>query len=554
MGESILTEKLHLGILGGAFLGLLSLHVFVFSFQFPILLQMGYSILVLYWICVNRYRIVDKSLGRLLQAISCCLILYYLSVSLKYYSTEDSFVNRLPWYFSYIPLLMVTVFSMFTAGRIGKREEEEHFKFYRLLYFGPGVMGFLFLTNDIHNLAFRFHEEKVWTGVYFQGPLYYAMVFWVIACLCIIPIIVYTKCKNRAIRRKIWVPFMPLLFGLAYFILYDRFYLFRKMFLTVDFFSLMIVGFWEGCIFTGLIPSNTGYRSIFSFSSANAFITDEKKNIVYCSEQVAEFPIEVLQMRAEEQFILDENTLLKATPIHGGYVYWQEDLTKLNSLKEELADIRNMIAEENDLLKAEQELGEDQAQIRTRNNIYDCITEMTQEKLSFIEKTLNDLHAEDLDKPEKLGYICVLNAYVKRFSNLFLLSQQSQEIQIKELDYCVMETMNCLKLLGVACSLESDIDGMVPALWIQTAYQWFEKILEGEWQSIMEEGGIIVRLAGNFSGFRMRVVLEGKCKEKKIPSYNSVEISMLGGLVKAWTDEDDEQTYRMLEFRKGGVF
>ena len=77
-----------------------------------------------------------------------------------------------------------------------------------------------------------------------------------------------------------------------------------------------------------------------------------------------------------------------------------------------------------------------------------------------------------------MKYACILNAYIKRHSNLLLLQKQNGALFGSELRRAVAESMEYVKLYGIktlfSCCDEGACDGKAAL----TAYEVFEGILE----------------------------------------------------------------------------
>ena len=92
----------------------------------------------------------------------------------------------------------------------------------------------------------------------------------------------------------------------------------------------------ESCIRCGLIQSNTGYRALFEASTIRAEITDEALRVQAASVPHELFPAEKLREAAHRTTHLDRNPLLKGSPIRGGFVFWQEDISELQDALDRL--------------------------------------------------------------------------------------------------------------------------------------------------------------------------------------------------------------------------
>ena len=192
----------------------------------------------------------------------------------------------------------------------------------------------------------------------------------------------------------------------------------------------------ESSIRIGILPSNSAYGEIVSKSSAAFQIANYENNVVYRSENAVSLtPYHMEEAKKKEVFI-DKNTLLLSNSITGGYVFWTEDMTSVNEMNEKLELISESLSEEGDLLRAENEIREQRATIAEQTRLYDSISELVRPQLEKIS-TLIECE-EDFDR--NMAYVCILNCYVKRRSNLALLKDRNDFLSSEELYLSLKES------------------------------------------------------------------------------------------------------------------
>lgn len=142
---------------------------------FRSLLYMG---LFIVWGFSARQRIIGARARRYLTTIAILMILWFIVRSLKYYFVTTPVIVRYLWYFYYPALLMIPMLAALTAISIGKREEDPLPKSVAFLYVPAVLLVLLVLTNDLHQLVFRFPTyDTVWSDKdYSYGYGYYAKV------------------------------------------------------------------------------------------------------------------------------------------------------------------------------------------------------------------------------------------------------------------------------------------------------------------------------------------------------------------------------------------
>ena len=148
----------------------------------------------------------------------------------------------------------------------------------------------------------------------------------------------------------------------------------------------------------------------------------------------------------------DADTKLSAREITAGYAFYTEDESELHRLNEKLRDANELIGGENDLIQAENELKAKQAQVDSRNLIYARIAE---EMLPYHRRALcmiDEMEKDGADFERKLARLNLLNAYIKRGTNLLLTDEGKEYISNEELKSAFDELSGCLKYLAVRAS------------------------------------------------------------------------------------------------------
>ena len=181
----------------------------------------------------------------------------------------------------------------------------------------------LVMTNDLHQLVFRFQTEKPWTDDdYLYGPGFVLCMAWIVIGFLTMLGILIAKCRNPG-KKKVWLPFVPL--GL--FFVWCIANIFRVPYLKIiagDMAAaccLLIAALFESCIQCGLIQSNSRYVEMFRSSTVAAQITDKDFNVCYAAENAKSVEKHILERAKADAVILDNGIRLCAEPISGGYVY-----------------------------------------------------------------------------------------------------------------------------------------------------------------------------------------------------------------------------------------
>ena len=134
-----------------------------------------------------------------------------------------------------------------------------------------------------------------------------------------------------------------------------------------------------------------------------------------------------LEAAACESILLNADTRLQSAPVQDGRVYWVEDISKINRIQAQLAEINAQLSEENELIQAENALKRQRAQIEEKNRLMDEMIALVQPQLLQINRLLEE------ESVQNLKQVCLLGAYVKRRINLALICDKETVVPVDEL-------------------------------------------------------------------------------------------------------------------------
>jgi hypothetical protein len=240
---------------------------------------------------------------------------------------------------------------------------------------------------------------------------------------------------------------------------------------------LIIVLLLESAIQGGLLPSNTNYQQLFDATTIPVQIVDRDYQPHYVSGGALPVPEKKLR-QTEFGTIHMGSSLLNSAPINGGRVVWEDDITELIALQQQLQDAQEQLGEENTLLQAELDLKEQRAKTDEKNRLYDRIAEEVEPQLIKIDAILQCITQEPENREKLLAKTCVLGSYIKRRGNLLLLGEDAKKISTRELEYCIRESLENLRLGGVFTSLNANCEGQIPLEYIVAAYDFYEVVTE----------------------------------------------------------------------------
>ena len=359
--------------------------------------------------------------------LGCTMAVLWLFLrAVKYRFFSDDTITRHLWYLYYVPQILAPLFSLFAALQLGRREGTAFSRRWYLLFIPAALLFGSILTNDLHQMAFRsVPGAATLEADYTHGWMYYLAMTWLVGLLLATGIIVYRKCHVSESRRYAWVPLCAFLGGFVLCALsFANTYTFHKI---PECFCLTFAAFWEGCLQVGLMPTNGYYRYFFSESTVAAQIVDGQGRPVYRAQNAPDLTPDQLDAAAREAIFLNADTRLQSAPVQDGRVYWVEDLSKINRIQGQLAEINARLSEENELIQAENELKRQRAQIEEKNRLMDEMIALVQPQLFQINRLLEEENAQILNV-QNLKQVCLLGAYVKRRVNLALICEKREAV------------------------------------------------------------------------------------------------------------------------------
>ena len=449
--------------------------------------------------------------------LGCAMTVLWLFLrTVKYRFFSDDTVTRHLWYLYYVPQILAPLFSLFAALQLGRREGDAFSRRWYLLFIPAALLIGGILSNDLHQLAFcAAPGAATLQADYTHGWMYYLAMTWIVGLLLATGIIVYRKCRISESRRYAWVPLCAFLSGIVLCALsFANTYTFHKM---PECFCLTFAAFWESCLQVGLMPTNGYYRYFFSESTVAAQIVDGQGRPVYRAQNAPDLTPDQLDAAAREAILLNADTRLQSAPVQDGRVYWVEDISKINRIQGQLAEINARLSEENELIQAENELKRQRAQIEEKNRLMDEMIALVQPQLFQINRLLEEENAQILNV-QNLKQVCLLGAYVKRRVNLALICDQKTVVPVDELTHCIRESLTYLTQYGAVCALHQEGKGSVSSRDAQTAYDFFEDCLEAALPSL---SALMVRVECG-ERFSVRLMMEDAAGLPKADKYRAL--------------------------------
>ena len=229
--------------------------------------------LALGWAISIRQRIMHARIRRLMIATALLAVLWLLLRACKYRFFDSELICVYLWYLYYLPMLFAPTLTLLIALEQGASPEHPLRRTWYLVLIPALVLFLGVLTNEWHQLAFRFPPVCIRReDSYTHGPIYFLAMLWSLGMIAASMAILFRKCRVDSSRRHIWLP--GALFVLGFGLCLLSFADILSAFKVPEMFCATFAATFECCIQIGLIPSNTNYGSYFSASTISAQIAD----------------------------------------------------------------------------------------------------------------------------------------------------------------------------------------------------------------------------------------------------------------------------------------
>ena len=452
-----------------------------------------YASLILSWIQAVGRRLSPSKAKSYLLAAAYLMLLFLAAQFTKYRIAVSPGLTRYCWYVYYIPILMIPTLFLMTCYRFLRGADIRLFERWFLLPAGLLVLGIM--TNDIHMMAFHPNEGILHhqaflpnTGIaglvgspntYTHGFLYYAAYAWAGCAMVAGIIFLLAACRKSGKWKKALLPLGILLPMPFIIVVNDR--IPDTFFLTYQWPEIVMfcmLGVFEACIRTRLIPSNENHLGFFTQMNLPALITDRKLRPVYQTGSPIPATEEQMLQSLKTPVCPAPDIRLLGTQIRAGYAFHTEDESVVNRMNEEIQKANEVLQQENELLDREQALNAEQAGIRERSRLYRQAAQEVypvQKKISgILEKAEPDTKSFRSDIAKAL----VLTAYVKRKANFVLVEAERGSVTAKELASALEESAHYLHYLGVNAIVDIKAQREFPCREAMAVYDCFEAVSE----------------------------------------------------------------------------
>ena len=495
--------------------------------------------LLLFWLQSVRARLLPSRAKTWVTGAALMMLLYQLVRVFKYRFAVEAAVRRYAVYLYFVPMTQIPTFFLMTSLRIRRGNRTGRWD-ETLLLTPQGLLSLLALTNDLHGLVYAprvpLSAFAVDTGTYAWGPVFYVLYGWMILSFAAGLFLLFLKTARQP--GKAFLPLLAVVtiwFGmLLWFNLFQDGNYRAHMYNSPEIHIFGMLGVFEVCIRYRLIPHNANYAAFFGALQMPALITDRMLRPVWRSGETLHADGDQIRAALTEPVYLTPDWKLSGREVRGGYAFWAEDETEVHRAQERLLEANELIASENSLIQAETEQREKDAWLQSRHRIYHEIAQIMYPSQRRIEGMLARMKPNTPAFREQLTRVSVLNAYVKRKTNLLLMAAEKEALSTNDLYLAMKESAIDLSNAGLHTAVEQTEEAALPAAQAIALYDAFAVVTE---QLIGAAHSLMVSMKQN----AVVLAVETAC----VPDLQALPVPARG-----W--EEDGILYMELFVEKGG--
>lgn len=440
--------------------------------------------LLLSWQASIRERLLTSKIRTDIILTAWLMVSYLLIRIVKYVVVTGVVMSRYIVYAYWTPQMLIPAMFLMTCirvrhgGKVGGGNAA-------LLLIPAILLALAAWTNDLHQLIYRakvpLSEFKVETGTYSYGPVFWLMYVWMaLSALSGIVLLLRESGRRspRAVRALLCIILLWIGLILLTLLVLDRRAERIKFFNIPEVHIFCMLGFIEVCVRSRLIPYNENYPEFFRRLQIPALITDQALKPVFHAAEQPEAEEARLRNALEGPLAISPDRKLNSRQVRGGYVFWETDESAVHRAQERLSEANELIQQENDLIRAETEQREKDAFLRSRHRIYHDIAQELYPCQKRIAALLRDAEPGTGEFRSRIALASVLNAYVKRKTNLLLLGSERERLRAEELCLALRESAAYLTLAGLRTSAAEPEEAEYPVSHILALYDAFEILAE----------------------------------------------------------------------------
>ncbi len=399
-----------------------------------------YAVIFTIWTVRLYYKLYDKKTKRYVLSIGV-LIVVFMVIRITKVLMPNELLMRLMWYLYYLPLIYIPSLFFLLNSKDNKKTKI-------VVYALSTILFLLVLTNDFHELVFKFPNGKNDFDNYKHCIGYYIVSIWIFGCFLVGMIKMFIKSIKKDKSYKSFLPIFVLLIGALYTIMYVcDLGAIRKINMPVFNSALICIGI-EIMLSLNLIANNKKYIDKFTNSNVDMAIISLDAKTSYFTKSFSDIPRYIISDIVSGTYKNEYNDgniryILKKNK--DCYVIIRKDLTKIydleNFLKKKQVELKKI---ESSLIN-ESRIKEELYDVRYRNKIVSKIESELYKHIKNAKDILNNdkLSSDDLNKIKSIISFC------KKKSALVISSVNSTMFDYSNIKVVIEELLRSNNIDGL---------------------------------------------------------------------------------------------------------
>ena len=404
-----------------------------------------YAVIFTFWTVRLYYKLYDKSTRKYILNIGI-LIVFLMFVRMLKGVVELDILKRLCWYLYYVSLIFIpTIYYICSRSLLNKMTKKKKM----IIYIISSILLLLVLTNDYHEIVFRFNNGLGEYDDYKHQIGYYLVSIWI---FYLFGGGMISLAVNRWSIKRDFKAFLPLLvlgLGITYTILYViDINGIREINMSVVNSILICVGI-ELAFYLNLIPNNRKYIKTFENSNLNMIVVSLDGKTIYTTRTFKEIPMKIkrdmISNKVRERY-KNKNIIYNVRKNKDSYIILKNDMTLLYRLKDEVSMKQKELLEMQKSIKLEEKTKRELYEITLRKEVVTKIEDKLNEKRIEAKNILKKKVIND-DDLEKIKRIII---YSKKKSSI-MISELNNEIYNEEsIRILLNELLNSMSSLNIS--------------------------------------------------------------------------------------------------------
>lgn len=447
-----------------------------------ILIALIFIIIVNIWTVSVMKRSMQKGINYSAFFTGVILNGWTLVRLIKYQVELNTILIRYLWYSFYIFQLTLPLVLLWMAWAIDKPQNKIlPPKWWRIMVILISLLIILVFTNDLHGFVFQIDLSRPdWYANYSYGFGYYViLLFSMISLIAIFIILIQKSIKNPRKNAIIFPTIILLLFGFYTYryIMRDPLIYQTDLTIVTGLFTMIM---FEACIRSGLIPVNTMYIDLFKRSPLKIQIINKKLDVVFASASavaISKSNIEEVLASSTMPVLQADKSLLYVNIIPGGYSVWNEDISKLYQLHNEIQESTEMLKEANQILAKEEKINRF---INEQNEKKHLMEQLESEISGSLEQLSTMIELLPNSENQSLGTtrIALLLCYIKRRCNLFFQEKETSTVLAEELISYMDELSEITLYSNVKIASVNEIKGNLAVRHATLFFDFFYEVVD----------------------------------------------------------------------------